>query len=138
MKIKRFIAADMRSAMRMVREEQGPDAVILSSRRSGAGLEVVAATDYDAALMHQATQASSQPAAAAAPAPSESKRDQPAAEAQKAGGLLRQAGFDGQNGAADGGQADQGQCRIANALFDVHVSVSSIVGSVARCVARLR
>lgn len=45
----------MREAMRMVREEQGPDAVILSSRRLPNGVEVVAATDYDAALMHQVT-----------------------------------------------------------------------------------
>jgi flagellar biosynthesis protein FlhF len=33
MKIKRFVAKDMRQAMREVREEQGPDAVILSTRR---------------------------------------------------------------------------------------------------------
>ena len=50
MKIKRFIAASMRDAIRQVREEQGPDAVILSNRRVDGGIEVVAATDYDAAL----------------------------------------------------------------------------------------
>ena len=33
MKIKRFSAASMREAMRQVREQQGPDAVILSSHR---------------------------------------------------------------------------------------------------------
>ncbi len=44
----------MREAMRLVREEQGADAVILSSRRVPGGVEVVAATDYDAALMHSA------------------------------------------------------------------------------------
>ena len=33
MKIKRFVAPDMRQAMRQVRDEQGPDAVILSTRR---------------------------------------------------------------------------------------------------------
>ena len=44
----------MREAMRLVREEQGGDAVILSSRRVPGGVEVVAATDYDAALMHSA------------------------------------------------------------------------------------
>jgi flagellar biosynthesis protein FlhF len=54
MKIKRFIAATMRDAIRMVREEQGPDAVILSNRRVEGGIEVVAATDYDAALVQQA------------------------------------------------------------------------------------
>ena len=54
MKIKRFQATTMREAMRLVREEQGADAVILSSRRVPGGVEVVAATDYDAALMHSA------------------------------------------------------------------------------------
>ncbi|MGH8517122.1 MAG: flagellar biosynthesis protein FlhF [Panacagrimonas sp.] len=54
MKIKRFIAPTMRDAMRLVREEQGPDAVILSNRRLEDGFEVVAATDYDAALVQKA------------------------------------------------------------------------------------
>ena len=38
----------MRQALRQVREAQGPDAVILSSRRISGGVEVVAAVDYDA------------------------------------------------------------------------------------------
>jgi flagellar biosynthesis protein FlhF len=54
MRIKRFLAPDMRTALRMVREEQGPDAVILSNRPAEGGIEVVAATDYDASLMQQA------------------------------------------------------------------------------------
>ena len=53
MKIKRFFAKTMREAIRQVREEQGADAVILSNRRFGDGVEVVAATDYDAALAQQ-------------------------------------------------------------------------------------
>ncbi len=48
MKIKHYRAADMRQALRQVREAQGPDAVILSSRRIANGVEVVAAVDYDA------------------------------------------------------------------------------------------
>lgn len=47
----------------MVREEQGPDAVILSNRRLENGIEVVAATDYDAALIMQAAERSEQPVA---------------------------------------------------------------------------
>jgi flagellar biosynthesis protein FlhF len=43
MKIKRFVAPDMRQAMREVREEQGPDAVILSTRRIDDGIEIIAA-----------------------------------------------------------------------------------------------
>ncbi len=51
MKIKRYFAKDMRQAIRLVREEQGPDAVILSNRRVDGGIEIVAAIDYDAALI---------------------------------------------------------------------------------------
>ncbi|HTM29556.1 MAG TPA: flagellar biosynthesis protein FlhF, partial [Rhodanobacter sp.] len=47
MKIKRFVAADMRQAMRLVRDEQGPESVILSTRRLADGIEVIAAIDYD-------------------------------------------------------------------------------------------
>ncbi len=47
MKIRRFFAPDMRQAIRMVREGQGPDAVILSSRRVEGGIEIVSAMDYD-------------------------------------------------------------------------------------------
>ena len=78
MRIKRFIASDMRTALRMVRDEQGPDAVILSNRPCPEGVEVVSATDYDEALVHQAlraatprispTTANAAPAAAAEPA----------------------------------------------------------------------
>lgn len=44
----------MRHVLRRVREEQGPDAVILSNRRVDGGIEVVTAIDYDEALMQQA------------------------------------------------------------------------------------
>ena len=54
MKIKRFVASDMRQAMREVREEQGPDAVILSTRRLDDGIEIIAAVDYDEALVREA------------------------------------------------------------------------------------
>ncbi len=54
MKIKRFVDKDMRTVLRRVREEQGPDAVILSNRRVAEGIEVIAAVDYDAALMQHA------------------------------------------------------------------------------------
>jgi flagellar biosynthesis protein FlhF len=47
MKIKHYRAPDMRQALRLVRDAQGPDAVILSSRRISGGVEVVAAVDYD-------------------------------------------------------------------------------------------
>lgn len=53
MKIKRYEASDMRQAMRLVREEQGPDAVILSSRRTDEGFEIIAAVDYDESLIRE-------------------------------------------------------------------------------------
>lgn len=55
MKIKRYMAVSMRVALAQVRAEQGPDAVILSSRRVEEGIEVIAAVDYDEALFVDAT-----------------------------------------------------------------------------------
>ncbi|MCH8134624.1 MAG: flagellar biosynthesis protein FlhF [Proteobacteria bacterium] len=68
MKIKRFVDTDMRHVLRRVREEQGADAVILSNRRVEGGIEVIAAVDYDEALIQQAL--GSQPAASPAAAES--------------------------------------------------------------------
>jgi flagellar biosynthesis protein FlhF len=53
MKIKRFLASDMRQAIHLVREQQGPDAVILSSRHVEGGTEIVAAIDYDEELVNE-------------------------------------------------------------------------------------
>ena len=46
MKIRRFFAPDMKTALRQVSEELGPDAAIMSSRKTDGGVEVVAALDY--------------------------------------------------------------------------------------------
>ena len=51
MKIIRHTARDMRQALRAVREQLGEDAVILSSRRTGEGVEVTAAVDFDASTL---------------------------------------------------------------------------------------
>lgn len=70
MKIKRYMAASMRLALSQVRAEQGPDAVILSSRRVEEGVEVIAAVDYDEALFVDAARPRTTPAMAAdAPRP---------------------------------------------------------------------
>ena len=82
MKIKRFHARTMREALQQVREEQGPDSVILSKQRIGDGIEVIAAVDYDEALLHQSNQvlgardsgSEARPAAAAAAAPGTAQR----------------------------------------------------------------
>ncbi|HAS51635.1 MAG TPA: flagellar biosynthesis protein FlhF [Gammaproteobacteria bacterium] len=55
MKIKRLCASNIREAMRKIREELGPDAVILSNQRTAAGFEIVAAIDYDEKTLQQAT-----------------------------------------------------------------------------------
>jgi flagellar biosynthesis protein FlhF len=93
MKIKRYTAVTMRAALALVRAEQGPDAVILSSRRGEDGIEVIAAVDYDEALFiaatrHPASATQTGPAAetstaevAAAPAPAPA--NQPAAVAAR-------------------------------------------------------
>ncbi len=52
MKIKRFVAKDIRQAMRMVKQELGPDAVIMSNRSVDEGVEIVAAKDFDEQAIH--------------------------------------------------------------------------------------
>jgi len=56
MKIKRFLAPDMRTALQHVRQEHGPDAVILSNRVTPEGVEIVAASQYDEALVRDAAE----------------------------------------------------------------------------------
>lgn len=48
MRVKRFFAADMRSAMKLVRDEMGADASIIANRRVAGGIELTAALDYEA------------------------------------------------------------------------------------------
>ena len=50
MKVKRFFAATMQEALRLVRDEMGADAVILSNQKVDGGVEVVTALDYDEQL----------------------------------------------------------------------------------------
>lgn len=45
MKIKRFVAKDMRTALAEVKEFLGPDAIILSNKKVAEGVEIVAAID---------------------------------------------------------------------------------------------
>lgn len=46
MQVKRFFAADMRQAMKLVRDELGADASIIANRRVAGGVELTAALDY--------------------------------------------------------------------------------------------
>jgi len=65
MKVKRFFAPDMRQAIQKVREDQGPDAVILSNRQVDGGIEIIAALDYNENLAPTAAEPRSQPEAVA-------------------------------------------------------------------------
>lgn len=47
MAMKRFVAPDMRRALDMVRQHLGPDAIILSSKRTNKGVEVITSTELD-------------------------------------------------------------------------------------------
>ncbi len=46
MQVKRFFAADMRQAMKQVRDELGADAAIIGNRRISGGVELMAALNY--------------------------------------------------------------------------------------------
>lgn len=56
MKIKRFFAADIRQAMRMVKDELGPDAVIMSNKSVDGGVEIFAARDFDPQALQEKVQ----------------------------------------------------------------------------------
>ena len=51
MKIKRFFAKDMRTALAEVKETLGPDAVIMSNKKVTGGVEIVAAVDYQSQVL---------------------------------------------------------------------------------------
>jgi flagellar biosynthesis protein FlhF len=94
MKIKRYTAPSMRAALALVRTEQGPDAVILSSRRSEEGIEVIAAVDYDEALFTEARRQALAPAPIApvappAPAPAPAATTRPPAAARPPSNIPR-------------------------------------------------
>ncbi len=52
MKMKRYFAPDARQALRALRDEQGPEAVILSNRRVNGGVEIIAAMDYEDSMVN--------------------------------------------------------------------------------------
>ena len=50
MQVKRFVAENMRMALKMVREDVGLDAVILSNKRVDEGVEILIALDPEGHL----------------------------------------------------------------------------------------
>ena len=65
MSVKRFVGASARECLRRVKEEMGPDAVVISNKPLGNGVEVVAMTPDSLDAISQ--QAAVRPAAAPAP-----------------------------------------------------------------------
>lgn len=54
MELKRIVGPDVKTALRLVREQLGPDAMILSNRRVPTGVEIVAAPDSASAALASA------------------------------------------------------------------------------------
>ncbi|USD33300.1 MULTISPECIES: flagellar biosynthesis protein FlhF [Vibrio] len=61
MKIKRFFAKDMRTALLQVKGELGDDAVIMSNKKVAGGVEIVAAVDNETAAARSSANYNSQP-----------------------------------------------------------------------------
>ena len=53
MKVRRFTAATMQKALKTVRDEMGPDAVILSNHRVKGGVEIIVAQNYEPKSAHR-------------------------------------------------------------------------------------
>ncbi|MEM9102078.1 MAG: flagellar biosynthesis protein FlhF [Pseudomonadota bacterium] len=51
MKVRRFFGKDMRQTLTEIAQELGPDAAILSNKRVQGGVEIIAAIDYDEAIL---------------------------------------------------------------------------------------
>ncbi len=64
MQVKRFVAADMRRALELVRQELGPEAIILSSNRIPEGVELLTTLGSDSELAQLQRQASGRAALA--------------------------------------------------------------------------
>lgn len=65
MRIKRTFATTMRDALALVKQEQGPDAVILGNKKVPGGVELISAIDYDESAVAQYASSPSLPAAVA-------------------------------------------------------------------------
>jgi flagellar biosynthesis protein FlhF len=83
MKIKRFFAEDIRQAMRMVKEELGADAVIMSNKSVDGGVEIVAARDFDEQLIQSKLQKQAAEQQSSAPSRRFSSSEMNSAEAKR-------------------------------------------------------
>ena len=109
MKIKRYFAKDMRTALTQVKEELGPDAVIMSNKKTATGVEIVAAIDADAQLPNEAAQVTS-PQSQTTPSQTNMGASQ-ANSVASTSGANSQHNFDGPNA--------EGAAKIASSLDEL-------------------
>lgn len=76
MKIRRFVAKDMRTALTQIKEELGADAVIMSNKKIAEGVELMAAVDNNQDAKLPASAVKQQAAPAIAPIPPITQRAQ--------------------------------------------------------------
>ncbi len=107
MKIKRFVAPDMRQALRMVRETLGEDAVILSNKTTDEGIELTAAVDLVEADDIETAPPRRQTAAAPAAAGEPGAIRRPLPRHQAATAQRQQAQRKAPRAAAEGGVSQQ-------------------------------
>ena len=69
MNVKRYFAKTAREALRMLKDDLGPDAVVLANRAANGGVEILALPAGDVASLQRARSQAQAAAAAPAPAP---------------------------------------------------------------------
>ena len=83
MNVKRYFAKTAREALRMLKDDLGPDAVVLANRAANGGVEILALPAGDVASLQRArsqAQAAASAAAAAAAAPVAAPQPKPPAD----------------------------------------------------------
>lgn len=102
MKIKRFVAKDMRTALAEVKEFLGPDAIILSNKKVAGGIELVAAIDPETDAVQR-------------PQPTSAKARQP--QTALGGSLNIQVGDDDEQPTTDAKPADSLKALLARQML---------------------
>lgn len=126
MRIKRIFAANTREALRKVKEQHGPDAVVLSSRSIDGGVEVISAIDYDedavqAAARAQDPRANEIPPLEGSPGPRPGEPDRNLADMQgfdAPGRAVNSAPEQGHGNAVQGSDQPNGAGSAADATMD--------------------
>ncbi len=124
MTIRRFNARDSRSALARVREDLGPDAVILSNRRVADGVEVLAASNLEAVEQAVATEDRTQWAAVNEAARDRVARDRAARDVASGAAVVRNSPAP-PGAAPDGGANELGMQQLQNELANLRSLLES-------------